>query len=185
MRRRGHFPDEQSALKILSAMDVGRDQVSCLMTGKSTFVVSAEGAWLYGVDGKRYLDAVSSWWTCLLGHRDPRIVAALKAQLDTLDHVMLAGFTHEPAIALAEALVDIAPKPADATRALRRVFYADNGSSAVEVALKLSFHFRRNRGEHARNRFVPDSAIESAWGVSFLPSKEVNLHVRGQSEARA
>ncbi|HSS07876.1 MAG TPA: aminotransferase class III-fold pyridoxal phosphate-dependent enzyme, partial [Rhodanobacteraceae bacterium] len=116
-------------------------------------IAGAEGAWLHGHDGRRYLDAVSSWWTCLLGHRHPRIVAALKAQLDRLDHVMLAGFTHEPAIELAEALVRVAPKPADASRSLRRVFYADNGSSAVEVALKLSFHYWKNRGR-GRTRFV-------------------------------
>ncbi|HEX5124786.1 MAG TPA: adenosylmethionine--8-amino-7-oxononanoate transaminase, partial [Rhodanobacteraceae bacterium] len=117
-------------------------------------IARAEGAWLYGHDGKRYLDAVSSWWTCLLGHRHPRIVEALKDQLDRLDHVMLAGFTHEPAIELAEALVAIAPRAADADRALRRVFYADNGSSAVEVALKLSFHYWRNCGQGERTRFV-------------------------------
>ena len=117
-------------------------------------IARAEGAWLYDHDGKRYLDAVSSWWTCLLGHRHPRIVAALKDQLDRLDHVMLAGFTHEPAIELAEALVAIAPRAADAEGALRRVFYADNGSSAVEVALKLSFHYWRNCGQGERTRFV-------------------------------
>ncbi len=117
-------------------------------------IASAQGVWLHGHDGRRYLDAVSSWWTCLLGHRHPRIVAALKDQLDRLDHVMLAGFTHEPAIELAEALVRIAPKPLDQGRALRRVFYADNGSSAVEVALKLSFHFWKNSGRGERTRFV-------------------------------
>jgi len=121
-------------------------------------IASAEGAWLTGHDGKRYLDAISSWWTCLLGHRHPRIVAALKDQLDRLDHVMLAGFTHEPAIELAEELVRIAPRSADAEdaadRALRRVFYADNGSSAIEVALKLSFHFWRNLGRGERTRFI-------------------------------
>jgi adenosylmethionine-8-amino-7-oxononanoate aminotransferase len=117
-------------------------------------IAAAEGAWLHGHDGRRYLDAVSSWWTCLLGHRHPRIVAALKNQIDRLDHVMLAGFTHEPAIALAETLVRIAPKPADQTRALRRVFYADNGSSAVEVALKQSFHFWKNSGRGERSRFI-------------------------------
>jgi adenosylmethionine-8-amino-7-oxononanoate aminotransferase len=111
-------------------------------------IASAEGAWLTGPDGRRYLDAVSSWWTCLLGHRHPRIVAALKDQLDRLDHVMLAGFTHEPAIELAEELVRIAPA------GLERVFYADNGSSAVEVALKLSFHYWRNLGRGERTRFI-------------------------------
>ncbi|MEO7324474.1 MAG: adenosylmethionine--8-amino-7-oxononanoate transaminase [Dokdonella sp.] len=133
-------------------------------------IASAEGAWLTGHDGRRYLDAVSSWWTCLLGHRHPRIVAALKDQLDRLDHVMLAGFTHEPAIELAEELVRIAPRkilPASAQRGdsleaahrdgeqtLKRVFYADNGSSAVEVALKLSFHYWRNLGRGERTRFI-------------------------------
>jgi adenosylmethionine-8-amino-7-oxononanoate aminotransferase len=137
-------------------------------------IASAEGAWLTGHDGRRYLDAVSSWWTCLLGHRHPCIVAALKDQLDRLDHVMLAGFTHEPAIELAEELIRIAPgqclpSPAqrggrmgaaldlglpDPTRDLTRVFYADNGSSAVEVALKLSFHYWRNSGRGERTRFI-------------------------------
>ncbi len=117
-------------------------------------VARADGAWLTGTDGRRWLDAVSSWWTCLLGHRHPRIVAALKDQLDRLDHVMLAGFTHEPAVALAEELVRIAPRASDPTRALRRVFYADNGSSAIEVALKLSFHYWRNQGQPARTRFI-------------------------------
>jgi len=115
-------------------------------------IARAEGAWLYGHDGRRYLDAVSSWWTCLLGHRHPRIVAALKDQLDRLDHVMLAGFTHEPAIELAEELLRIAPH-SDA-QPLARVFYADNGSSAVEVALKLSFHYWRNQERGERTRFI-------------------------------
>jgi len=115
-------------------------------------IARAEGAWLVDHDGKRYLDAVSSWWTCLLGHRHPHIVAALKDQLDRLDHVMLAGFTHTPAIELAEELVRISPA------GLERVFYADNGSSAVEVALKLSFHYWKNRqsgnSNAARTRFI-------------------------------
>jgi adenosylmethionine---8-amino-7-oxononanoate aminotransferase len=108
----------------------------------------AEGAWLYAPDGKRYLDAVSSWWTNIFGHRHPRIVAGLKDQLDRLDHIMLAGMTHEPAVALAEQLVQVAPP------GLSRVFYADNGSSAVEVALKMSFHYWRNREQPGRNRFI-------------------------------
>ncbi|MEO7062415.1 MAG: adenosylmethionine--8-amino-7-oxononanoate transaminase [Dokdonella sp.] len=111
-------------------------------------IASAEGAWLTDYDGKRYLDAVSSWWTCLLGHRNPHIVAALRDQLDRLDHVMLAGFTHAPAIELAEQLVRITPAGLD------RVFYADNGSSAVEVALKLSFHYWKNAGHAERTRFI-------------------------------
>lgn len=111
-------------------------------------IARAEGAWLYADDGRRWLDAVSSWWTNVFGHRHPRIVAALKDQLDRLDHIMLAGMTHAPAVALAEELVRVAPA------GLSRVFYADNGSSAVEVALKMSFHYWRNQGRPARTRFI-------------------------------
>ena len=127
-------------------------------------IARAEGVWLYGHDDRRWLDAVSSWWTCLLGHRHPRIVAALKDQLDRLDHVMLAGMTHAPAVALAEALVEAAPA------GLSRVFYADNGSSAVEVALKLSFHYWRNLGEHARTKFI---ALEGGYHGETLGALSV------------
>jgi adenosylmethionine-8-amino-7-oxononanoate aminotransferase len=106
------------------------------------------GVWLEDFDGKRYLDAISSWWVNLFGHGHPRIVAALKEQLDTLEHVLLAGFGHEPALALAEELVRVTPAP------LSRVFFADNGSAAVEVALKMSFHTWRNAGRTRKTRFV-------------------------------
>jgi adenosylmethionine-8-amino-7-oxononanoate aminotransferase len=133
-------------------------------------IASAEGAWLSGHDGRRYLDAVSSWWTCLLGHRHPRIVAALKDQLDRLDHVMLAGFTHEPAIELAEELARIAPA------GLERVFYADNGSSAVEVALKLSFHYWRNLGRGERQRFIALSGGYHGETLGALSVTDVALY---------
>lgn len=108
----------------------------------------AQGVWLEDFDGKRYLDAVSSWWVNLFGHAHPRLDAALRDQIGTLEHVILAGFTHRPAIELAERLVEVAPK------GLTRVQYADNGSSAVEIALKLAFHHCRNRGDSQRTRFV-------------------------------
>jgi adenosylmethionine---8-amino-7-oxononanoate aminotransferase len=107
-----------------------------------------QGVWLEGMDGRRYLDAISSWWTNLFGHANPRINDALKAQLDQLEHVLLAGFTHEPVVELSEKLVAIAPP------GLTRCFYADNGSSAVEVAVKMSFHYWRNAGQPAKRRFV-------------------------------
>ncbi len=107
-----------------------------------------QGVWLEDFDGKRYLDAVSSWWVNLFGHANPYINAALRNQMESLEHVILAGFTHEPAVCLAERLIDIAPK------GLSRCFYADNGSSAVEVALKMSFHYWRNRGQTGKTRFV-------------------------------
>jgi adenosylmethionine-8-amino-7-oxononanoate aminotransferase len=133
-------------------------------------IARAEGAWLHGHDGRRYLDAVSSWWTCLLGHRHPHIVAALKDQLDRLDHVMLAGFTHTPAIELAEELVRISP------RGLERVFYADNGSSAVEVALKLSFHYWKNRGSGNRTRFIALSGGYHGETLGALSVTDVALY---------
>jgi adenosylmethionine-8-amino-7-oxononanoate aminotransferase len=142
-------------------------------------VARAEGAWLYGHDGRRWLDAVSSWWTCLLGHRHPRIVAALKDQLDRLDHVMLAGFTHEPAIELAEALVAIAPRPTatgNGMPTLARVFYADNGSSAIEVALKLSFHYWRNVGKRERTRFVALTGGYHGETLGALSVTDVELY---------
>jgi adenosylmethionine-8-amino-7-oxononanoate aminotransferase len=107
-----------------------------------------EGVWLYGHDGRRYLDAISSWWVNLFGHANPRINAAITAQLARLEHVILAGFTHEPAVALAERLTRLAPP------GLTRCFYADNGSSAIEVALKMSYHYWRNRGDTRKRRFI-------------------------------
>jgi adenosylmethionine-8-amino-7-oxononanoate aminotransferase len=106
------------------------------------------GAWLEDFDGRRYLDAVSSWWVNIFGHANPRINAALAAQLGELEHVIFAGFTHEPAVVLAERLAAMAPP------GLTRCFFADNGSAAVEVALKMSFHYWRNRGLTQKTRFM-------------------------------
>jgi adenosylmethionine---8-amino-7-oxononanoate aminotransferase len=106
------------------------------------------GAWLEDFNGRHYLDCISSWWVNLFGHANPVIGAAVRRQLENLEHVILAGFTHEPVIELSERLVSVTPE------GLTRCFYADNGSSAVEVALKMSFHYWRNRGEPRRRRFV-------------------------------
>ena len=107
-----------------------------------------EGTWLEDFDGKRYLDAISSWWVNLFGHANPRINAALRDQLNQLEHVIFAGFTHEPAVRLSEQLVSLTPT------GLTRCFFADNGSAAVEVALKMSFHYWRNRGRPRKTRFI-------------------------------
>ena len=109
------------------------------------------GVWLEDYDGNRYLDAVSSWWVNLFGHANPHINQRLAEQAESLEHVIMAGFTHAPAVELAEKLVAITPAGLD------RVFYADNGSSAVEVALKMSYHYWLNRqggGAPKRTRFV-------------------------------
>jgi len=107
-----------------------------------------QGVWLEDFDGKRYLDAISSWWVNLFGHANPRINAAIEAQLRELEHVILAGFTHEPIVRLSEQLTAIAPP------GLAHCFYASDGSSALEIALKMSFHYWRNRGETRRTRFI-------------------------------
>src|SRR5579871_5257935 len=106
------------------------------------------GAWLEDYDGRRYLDAVSSWWVNLFGHAHPGINAAVREQLERLEQVILAGFTHEPVIALSEELTRRAPA------GLTRCFYADNGSSAIEVAVKMSFHYWRNLGRTGKRRFI-------------------------------
>jgi adenosylmethionine-8-amino-7-oxononanoate aminotransferase len=109
-------------------------------------VIRGEGVWLYDAEGHCYLDAVSSWWVNLFGHANPRINAALKDQLDKLEHAMLAGFTHEPAIELSERLAKLT--------GLGHAFYGSDGASAVEIALKMSFHFWRNAGRTSKQKFV-------------------------------
>lgn len=116
-------------------------------------IVRAEGAWLYRADGTRVLDAISSWWVTTHGHAHPDIVSAIATQASTLDHVMFAGFTHEPAADLAAALVSRLP------RGLTRIFYSDNGSTAVEVAVKMSVQSFANRG--TPRRLV--AALENAY----------------------
>ncbi|BBE08212.1 adenosylmethionine-8-amino-7-oxononanoate aminotransferase protein [Mycoavidus cysteinexigens] len=106
------------------------------------------GAWLYDVDGQRYLDAISSWWVNLFGHANTFINDALKAQLDTLEHAMLAGCTHAPAIELAERLSALTGGT------LGHAFFASDGASAVEIALKMSFHYWRNSGLTSKQEFV-------------------------------
>ena len=107
-----------------------------------------QGVWLYDFEGQHYLDAISSWWVNLFGHANPRINAALKDQLEKLEHVMLAGFTHTPVIELSERLAQLAPGN------LGHCFYGSDGASAIEIALKMSFHYWRNSGQAAKTGFV-------------------------------
>jgi adenosylmethionine-8-amino-7-oxononanoate aminotransferase len=111
-------------------------------------IARGEGAWIHDFEGRRYLDAVSSWWVNLFGHANPRINAALAAQLGELEHVMLAGFTHRPVVELSERLAALAPA------GLGHAFYGSDGASATEIALKMSFHTWRNRGQPAKTGFV-------------------------------
>jgi adenosylmethionine-8-amino-7-oxononanoate aminotransferase len=105
-----------------------------------------EGVWLYDFEGRRYLDAVSSWWVNLFGHHNPRINEALRDQLDKLEHVLLAGFTHEPVVQLSERL--------SALTGLGHAFYGSDGASATEIALKMSFHYWRNSGKPEKTGFI-------------------------------
>lgn len=127
-----------------------------------------EGVWLFDFDGNRYLDAVSSWWVNIFGHANPEINAAIKDQLDRLEHVILAGFTHEGVVELSERLVRLAPP------GLTRCFYADNGASAIEVALKMSLHFWQNTGKPEKTRFISlengyHGETVGALGVTDIP----------------
>jgi adenosylmethionine-8-amino-7-oxononanoate aminotransferase len=128
-----------------------------------------DGVWLEDFDGKRYLDAVSSWWVNVFGHGNPRINARIREQLDSLEHVMLAGFTHQPVVELSERLVAITPPD------LAKVFYADNGSSGIEVALKMSHHYWINNGQPGKKRFVTLSNSYHGETVAAMSVGDVAL----------
>lgn len=115
-------------------------------------IARGEGPWLYTPEGTRYLDAISSWWVNLFGHANPTINEALRAQLDQLEHVMLAGFTHEPVVALSERLRALTK--AAFGEPLAHAFYASDGASATEIALKMSAHYWRNQGNPNKTGFV-------------------------------
>jgi adenosylmethionine-8-amino-7-oxononanoate aminotransferase len=121
-------------------------QMKQLETAPPLAIARGEGAWLIDVDGRRYLDAVSSWWVNLFGHCNPRINAAITDQLGRIEHVMLAGATHAPVVALSERLA--------ALTGLGHAFYGSDGASATEIALKMSAHYWRNVGQPGKNGFI-------------------------------
>lgn len=123
-----------------------------------------KGAYLYDVEGRSYLDAVSSWWVNLFGHSNSRINAAIQRQVNDLEHVIFANFSHRPAIELAERIARITPPGLD------RVFFADNGSSAVEAALKMSFQYQQQVGNTSKTRFA---AITDAYHGETLGALSV------------
>ncbi|MFC4336953.1 adenosylmethionine--8-amino-7-oxononanoate transaminase [Salininema proteolyticum] len=135
-----------------------------------TVVASAEGPWLTDVDGRRLLDGVSSLWTTTVGHCHPRVNEEVKRQLDTLDHATFLGSTHRPGIELSEMLVERAPRSAE--RSLEKVFYAGDGSSAVEVALKMAYQFSAQSGR-ARPDFV---RLQHAYHGDTLGAVSVGGH---------
>jgi len=129
-----------------------------------------QGVWLEDFDGRRYLDAISSWWVNLFGHANPRINAALTQQMEELEHVILAGFSHTAVVELSERLVKLVPP------GLTRCFYADNGSSAVEVAVKMSFHYWKNLGKPKKTRFITLSNSYHGETLGALAVGNVELY---------
>jgi len=131
---------------------------------------AGSGVWLEDFAGKRYVDGISSWWVNLFGHCNPRINAAVREQLDHLEHAIFAGFTHPQAVNLAEELVRLAPP------GLNRCFFADNGSAAIEVAVKMSFHFWRNSGQQRKTRFITLSNSYHGETLGALAVGNVELY---------
>jgi adenosylmethionine-8-amino-7-oxononanoate aminotransferase len=134
-----------------------------------TPIKKADGVWLEDFEQNRYIDAISSWWVNLFGHTNPYINSKIKEQLDTLEHVILAGFTHEQVVRLSERLVKLTPDGLD------KCFYSDNGSSAVEVALKMSFHAHKNDNK-IKSLFVSLSNSYHGETIGALSVGDVELY---------
>ena len=155
--------DKQRVWHPYTAMQHYRERVEPLV------IASASGSRLVDVEGRSYIDGNASWWTATLGHAHPRLLGALQRQAASLGHTALAGIAHEPAAELAEAICSVAPA------GLEHVFYSDDGSTAVEVALKLSLQYWAQNGRPARKRFL---ALEDAFhgetlGATALGGVEV------------
>jgi len=148
--RMSHFPSSNPDLlsRSLSAVWHPCSQMKHYENFPLVPIARGQGVWLYDFDGKRYLDTVSSWWVNLFGHSNPRINAAIADQLGKLEHVMLAGFTHEPVVQLSERLRELAPA------GLGHCFYGSDGASATEIALKMSAHYWRNNGQPQKTQFI-------------------------------
>jgi adenosylmethionine-8-amino-7-oxononanoate aminotransferase len=140
-------------------------QMQAWASAEPLVIARARGSRLTDVDGREYLDGNASWWSSTLGHGHPRLVAALKAQAETMCHVALGGIAHEPSAALAAELVRVAPA------GLPRVFFSDNGSTSVEVALKLALQYWAQNGRPARTRFL---ALEGAFHGETMAAASVS-----------
>jgi adenosylmethionine-8-amino-7-oxononanoate aminotransferase len=144
-----------------------------MATAPAPFAIArGEGVYLYTEDGRKILDGISSWWVNIHGHAHPKLNEALAAQARRIEHVIFAGCTHAPAVELAERLVNAIP------RGLNRIFYSDNGSTAVEVALKLAVQYWRNRGEPQRSRFITMHHAYHGDTVGAMSASEDSLFTR-------
>jgi len=128
-------------------------------------IKSGKGVWLYDYDDNKYLDAISSWWVNIFGHSNTYINNSIKKQLSKLEHVLLAGFTHEPAINLAEGLISITPKK------ITKCFFTDNGSSSIDAAMKMSYHYWQNKGKKSKKGFI---ALSNSYHGETLGSLSVS-----------
>jgi adenosylmethionine-8-amino-7-oxononanoate aminotransferase len=141
-----HVLDSTWVARAKAALWLPCTQMKHLESSPTLAVARGEGSWLIGYDGRRYLDAISSWWVNLFGHSNPRINAAIIDQLDKIEHVILAGCAHAPVVELSERLALLT--------GLGHAFYGSDGASATEIALKMSFHFWRNSGRPEKTGFV-------------------------------
>ena len=135
---------------------------------KPTLIEHGEGIYVYDADGNKYIDAVASWWVNTLGHSVPRLNKVLYEQASKIEHILLADFTHKPAIELAERLVKLAGEP------FSKVFYSDDGSTAVEVAIKMAYQYWYQKGQPQKKYFVSmtDSYHGDTLGLSLIHISE-------------
>jgi adenosylmethionine-8-amino-7-oxononanoate aminotransferase len=150
------------------------------IVGQLPVIIKGNGIYLTDDQGKIYIDAISSWWTSVFGHCHPELIAAATEQLNTLEHVLFGGFSHVKAIELSEKLISILPKNQ------KKIFYSDNGSTAVEVAFKAAFQFFINQGQKRSKVLafeeafsLPDSFASICSTVFWITSLLISLNSGG------
>ncbi len=133
-------------------------------------IKEGKGVWLKDYDNNKYIDAISSWWVNLFGHSNPYINKKIIKQLEKLEHVLLAGFTHMPALTLAERLISLSPKN------ISKCFFADNGSSAIDAAMKMSHHYWINQGYNKKTKFISLSNSYHGETLGSLSVSNIDLY---------
>ncbi len=133
-------------------------------------IKKGKGVWLYDYDNRKYIDAISSWWVNLFGHSNEYINKKISQQLESLEHILLAGFSHEPAISLAERLIKLSPKK------INKCFFIDNGSSAIDASMKMSYHYWKNVGFKGKNNFIALSNSYHGETLGSLSISNIDLY---------
>ena len=139
-------------------------------------IKKGKGVWLEDYNGNQYIDAISSWWVNIFGHSNPYINKQIMKQIDNLEHVLLAGFTHEPAVNLAERLVKLSPPK------IKKCFFTDNGSSAVDAAMKMSYHYWKNKGFKKKSKFISLSNSYHGETLGSLSVSNIDLYKKTYEE---